>query len=157
MGKTAIITPLYISIAWTLLLSYQLFTQTAVTTVVDYIQTLSPEIGVWLARRIDILVFVHSFAWIFLLSSAIPSVLLGKQRGVLVQFVVCLTLTFLAFIIKDLLAVYELEPVNQMLSLYVIFQNFSFAIIYLSIPYILMLILDIHSRRKAERQIFEEQ
>ncbi|MEM3442655.1 MAG: hypothetical protein QXM86_02170, partial [Candidatus Bathyarchaeia archaeon] len=123
MGKTAIITPLYISIAWTLLLSYQLFTQTAVTTVVDYIQTLSPEIGVWLARRIDILVFVHSFAWIFLLSSAIPSVLLGKQRGVLVQFVVCLTLTFLAFIIKDLLAVYELEPVNQMLSLYVIFQN----------------------------------
>lgn len=157
MGKTAIITPLYISIAWTLLLSYQLFTQTAVTTVVDYIQTLSPEIGVWLARRIDILVFVHSFAWIFLLSSAIPSVLLGKQRGVLVQFVVCLTLTFLAFIIKDLLAVYELEPVNQMLSLYVIFQNLSFAIIYLSIPYILMLILDIHSRRKAERQIFEEQ
>jgi hypothetical protein len=148
MGKTALVTPLYISIAWILLVSYQLFTQTAVSTVVSYITMVLPEIGWWMSYRIDMLVFVHAFAWIFLLSSVIPSVLLGKQRSVLIQFAVCLTLTFMAFIIQDLLKVYELEPINQMLSLYVVFQNPIFATLYLSTPYIFMLLLDISLRKK---------
>ncbi|MGQ9506610.1 MAG: hypothetical protein ACUVTB_01965 [Candidatus Bathycorpusculaceae bacterium] len=148
MGRTALITPLYVSVAWTLLVSYQLFTQTAVSTVVSYITVVLPEIGWWMSYRIDMLVFVHAFAWIFLLSSVIPSVLLGKQRSVLIQFVVCLTLTFLAFIIQDLLKVYELEPIKQMLSLYVLFQSPIFAMLYLFTPYIFMLLLDIGLRKK---------
>ncbi|MDH7477321.1 MAG: hypothetical protein QHH17_02940 [Candidatus Bathyarchaeota archaeon] len=148
MGKVALVTPLYVSVAWILLVSYQLFTQTAVSTVVSYISVVLPEIGWWMSYRIDMLVFVHAFAWIFLLSSAIPSVLLGKQRSVLIQFVVCLTLTFLAFIIQDLLKVYEIEPISQLLGLYFLFQNPIFATLYLSTPYIFMLLLDIGLRKK---------
>ncbi|MDI6690458.1 MAG: hypothetical protein QME50_01130 [Candidatus Bathyarchaeota archaeon] len=148
MGKTALITPLYISLAWTLLVSYQLFTQTAVSTVVSHVTVVLPEIGWWMSYRIDMLVFVHAFAWIFLISSVIPSVLLGKQRSVLIQFVVCLTLTFLAFIIQDLMKVYELPPISQMLNLCVLFENPIFATLYLSTPYVLMLLLDIGLRKE---------
>ncbi|MGB9778112.1 MAG: hypothetical protein ACPLW8_01795 [Candidatus Bathyarchaeales archaeon] len=157
MGKTTLITPLYVSVAWILLVSYQLFTQTAVSTVVSYITMVLPEIGWWMSYRMDMLVFVHGFAWIFLLSSGIPSVLLGKQRSVLIQFVVCLALTFLAFIVQDLLKVYELEPINQMLSFYVLFQNPIFATLYLSTPYLFMLLLDIGLRkRRREDTEFEK-
>ncbi|MEM3699281.1 MAG: hypothetical protein QXL57_00200 [Candidatus Bathyarchaeia archaeon] len=153
MGKTALITPLYISVAWTLLVSYQLFTQTAVSTVVSYITMVLPEIGWWMSYRIDMLVFVHAFAWIFLLSSAIPSVLLGKQRSVLIQFAVCLTLTFLAFIIQDLLKVYEIEPISQLLGLCFLFQNPIFATLYLSTPYVFMLLLDIGLRKRRREDV----
>jgi len=42
MGKSALVTPLYISVAWILLITYQLFTQTAVSTVVSYIKVFWP-------------------------------------------------------------------------------------------------------------------
>ena len=103
MGKATILTPLYVSVAWTLMTSYQLFTQTTVESITRYISTFLPSVGAWMALRIDIIVFVHSFAWIFLLSSAIPSLILGKGRGVLVQFGVCLSLAFLAFVVQDIL------------------------------------------------------
>ncbi|MCJ7721011.1 hypothetical protein MUO98_01190, partial [Candidatus Bathyarchaeota archaeon] len=65
MGKATLLTPVYISVAWTLMTSYQLFTQTTVDTVTTYIYTYLPTVGAWMASRIDMLVFIHSFAWIF--------------------------------------------------------------------------------------------
>lgn len=157
MGKSALVTPLYISVAWVLLITYQLFTQTAVSTVVSYIEMFWPQVGGWLSYRMDVMVFVHSFAWIFLLSSVIPSVLLGKYRSVLVQFAVCLMLTFLAFIIQDVLKFYELEPLSRVFGLCVLFENLFFAVLYLSVPYISMLVLDLYLRRKrAEDEEFEK-
>jgi len=157
MGKSALVTPLYISVAWILLITYQLFTQTAVSTVVSYIKVFWPQVSEWLSYRMDVMVFVHAFAWIFLLSSVIPSVLLGKYRSVLAQFAVCLTLTFLAFIIQDILRFYELEPLSQLFNLCVLFENPIFALLYLSMPYVSMLILDLHLRRKRlEDEEFEK-
>ncbi|MEJ2272333.1 MAG: hypothetical protein P8X91_07620 [Candidatus Bathyarchaeota archaeon] len=115
LGKATILTPLYVSVAWTLMTSYQLFTQTTVESVTRYINVFLPSIGAWMALRIDIIVFVHSFAWIFLLSSAIPSLILGKGRGVLIQFGVCLTLAFLAFIVQDILMSNNSETYNQIM------------------------------------------
>jgi hypothetical protein len=130
------------------MISYQMFTQTAVTTVLIQVNMLWPSVGAWLSSRIDMIVFVYAFAWVFLLSSVIPSVILGKGRSVLVQFIVCLTLTLLAFVFQDALTAHATKPLADLLYLAFLFQNPILAIGYLSMPYILMLILDLNLRRK---------
>ena len=152
LGKAAWATPMYISVAWTLMISYQLFTETAVTTIVTVVNTLLPSVGFWLSSRIDIVIFVYSFAWVFVLSSAIPGLILGKERGVLVQFFVCLTLTFLALITLDILEIYGAASLNQLLGLSFIFNNLVIAALYLALPYILMIALDIRSRNKNKKK-----
>ena len=148
LGKAVYITPLYLSVAWTLMISYQLFTETAVTTVVTQLNTVVPTVGFWLAARVDMVVFVYAFAWTFVLSSVIPSLLLGKERGVLVQFFVCLTLTFLAFALLDVLQNYAGTSLAQLLSFSFLFSNPILAGLYLALPYIVMIGLDVRSRRK---------
>lgn len=150
MGKAALVTPMYISIAWALMVSYQLFTQAAVTTVMPYIAMLSPSAGALLVSRMDMIIFIHAFAWVFLLSSAIPSVILGKEKGVLTQFFVCLALTFSAFMVQDVLTTYVGRSISQIFSLAVLFNNPFLATGYLLIPYLLMVGLDVHSRRKQK-------
>jgi len=103
-----------------------------------------------MASRSDIIIFIHSFAWIFLLSSVIPALLLGRERGVLPQFGVCLTLTFLAFVIQDTLAVFN-GALDQILGLAPILQNPLIATAYLSVPYILMVGFDTRTKRKKEK------
>jgi len=152
LSKAAVVTPLYISVAWTLMVSYQMFTQTAVTTVTTHIDMFWPSVGAWLFHRIDMLVFIHAFAWVFLLSSAIPSIILGKGRGVLIQFFVCLILTFTAFIVQDILTTYGGGPMGQLFSLADLFYNPFLALGYLSLPYLLMLGFDINSRRKQKKK-----
>ena len=148
LGKAVFATPLYLSVAWTLMISYQLFTETAVTTLVTQINTLIPSVGFWLSSRVDMVVFVYAFAWVFILSSVIPSLLLGKERGVLVQFFVCLTLTFLAFVLLDILELYAGTSLAQLLSFAFIFSNPILASLYLALPYIVMIGLDVRSRRR---------
>jgi len=155
VGKAAILTPLYISVAWILITSYQFFTQTTVTTITTQIQTYLPTIGTWLASKLDIITFIHSFAWIFLLSSAIPSIILGKNRGILAQFSVCLTLTFLASVIQDILTGFNIEAFDQILGLAPLFHNPLLAVAYLSLPYLLMMGFDIRGRRKQKKEILE--
>ena len=152
LGKAAVVTPLYVSVAWTLMVSYQLLTQTAVTTVTTYVDTFWPSVGTWLVSRMDMLIFIHAFAWVFLLSSAIPSVILGKGRGVLIQFFVCLTLTFSAFIVQDIITTYENRSIGQIFNLAVLFHNPFLALGYLSLPYLLMVGFDINSRRKQKKK-----
>ena len=153
MGKWALVTPLYLSGAWTLLISYQLFTQTAVTTVLSYVNLLYPPVGVWLLSRIDMIVFMYAFAWVFILSSVIPSMMLGKSRGVLTQFFFSLTLTFLAIVIQDgLIATFNADKIDQIFRLSFLFDNPFIATIYLSIPYITMIIVDARSRRSIEKE-----
>lgn len=97
------------------------------------------------------MVFIHAFAWIFVLSSVIPSVILGKGRGVLVQFFLCLTLVFVAFLVEETLTfMMGIQPIRQLGTLLTWLQNPIFAGAYLSVPYLFMLYLDIHSRRKRK-------
>jgi hypothetical protein len=150
LGKAVLATPLYVSVAWTLMVSYQLFTQTAVATTLTYLNMIWPSLGAWLVSRMDVIVFLYAFAWVFVLSSVIPSVILGKERSVLVQFFVCLTLTFVAFLIQDTL-VNSGRPIDQILSIAELFNNPFIAMSYLSMPILLMLMLDIRSRRRKKR------
>ncbi len=154
LGKAVFITPLYLSVAWTLMISYQLFTETAVTTLVTQINTLTPSVGFWLSSRVEMVVFVYAFAWVFVLSSVIPALLLGKERSVLVQFFVCLTLTFLAFALVDAMEIYAGASLAQLLNFAFVFSNPVLATLYLSLPYVVMIALDIKARRqnKAKNQ-----
>jgi len=156
LGKATIITPLYISVAWALMTSYQLFTQTTVTSVTIFIGTHLPTIGAWMASRLDMIIFIHSFAWIFLLASAIPSLILGKERGVLAQFGVCLTLTFLAAVVQDAVTGFDIGTMDQILGLAPVFQNPALAAAYLSLPYLLMIGFDIRGKRKKEKWLKAE-
>jgi hypothetical protein len=151
VDKAHIITPLYISVAWILITTYQFFTQTTVTTVTAQIQTFSPILGSWLTTRLDLVTFIHSFAWIFLLSSAIPSIILGKTRGILAQFSVCLVLTFIASIIQDVLTGLSIGTLDKIFGLAPLFQNPILAGAYLSLPYILMIGFDIRGRRQYQK------
>ena len=130
------------------MISYQLFTETAVTSIVTQLNTFIPTVGFWLAARVDMVVFVYAFAWTFVLSSVIPSLLLGKERSVLVQFFVCLTLTFLAFVLLDVLQNYAGTSLAQLLSFSFLFSNPLIAGLYLGLPYIVMLSLDVRARRR---------
>lgn len=152
LGKAALEAPLYISVAWILMISYQMFTQTAVLTLVTYINMFWPFAGAWLTSRVDMITFVSAFAWIFVLSSVIPSAILGKERGVIIQFFVCLASTFLAFIAFDVLEAYKIGPVNYLLSFVVLLNNPFLAIAYLSIPYVIMLALDLRARRLRNKK-----
>jgi hypothetical protein len=152
LGKAALTTPLYISLAWTLLVSYQLFTQTAVSTFISSINMFWPSVGTWLSFRIDIIVFIHAFAWIFVLSSVIPSAILGKERSVLAQFFVCLTLTFVAFMVQDAINTYGGGLSDQLLSLATLFYDPYLAVGYLIMPYLLMLVFDIQTKKNQKRK-----
>jgi len=153
MGKAAF-TPFYISVAWTLMVGYQLFTQTAVVTVVALIHQSWPSTTIaWLVSRIDMMIFIHAFAWVFLLSSVIPSVLLKKKDSVLMQFLACLAIALIPIWMKENLHLYtDSQLVAQIFSLSSLFKDPLFAASFLLLPYILMLSHDIHLRVKEHRQ-----
>jgi len=146
--KSALAAPAYLSIAWTLMISYQLFTEAAVITVVTGIKSIIPLIGTWLVDNQDMIVFVYAFAWVFVLSSVIPSKILGKERSVLIQFIVVLSLTFSAFIILDLLKYSFGTVIDPLFCFAYLLNNPILAILYLSIPYILMISLDLRTKNK---------
>jgi hypothetical protein len=154
--RAALATPAYLSVAWALMVSYQIFTETAVKTVVNSIGVYSPLLGNWLSFRIDMIVFIYAFAWVFVLSSIIPSLILGKERSVIVQFIVCLGLTLSALVLIDILKGYGWDFTNQTVLLanpYLqIFANLFFAAFYLSLPYLLMLGIDLKGRKKHRQQ-----
>ena len=154
MGKVSLLTPIYMSVAWTLMTTYQLFTQITVNTITISMTGLVPVVGQWLAARIDLIVFIHSFAWIFLLSSFIPAVLLGKQRGVLMQFFVCLTLAVLANVVQGAVADVGGGPIDQILGLAPLFRNPFLATAYMSLPYVMMAWFDVRGKRQKQQMLW---
>lgn len=155
--RAALVTPAYLSVAWALMVSYQIFTQTAVKTVVDNLVVYAPFVGLWLNSRIDMVVFVYAFAWVFVLSSIIPTLILGKERSVFVQFLVCLGLTLLGFVLIDVFkSAYGFDlsdPVVLLAHPYMqIFSNIVFAVFYLSVPYVLMIVIDYRGKKKREQR-----
>lgn len=68
----------------------------------------------------------------------------------LVQFVVCLILTFVAFVVQDVIMAYGYGSLGNMLGLVMFLSNPVFAAAYLSTPYVLMLLLDLRSRKRRK-------
>jgi hypothetical protein len=152
MGKAALITPAYISFAWTLMISYQFFTETAVKTVINEILVQWPQIGGWLVNRIDTLVFIYAFSWVFVLSSVIPTLILGKERGMFIQFLVVLAVTVPVFIIQDVLATCTGLEVDQIFNLAVFLNNPLDAASFLFLPYIVIVLIDVFGWANKHRR-----
>jgi uncharacterized membrane protein YqaE (UPF0057 family) len=153
--KAGLIAPLYLSVSWVLTVSYQLLTDTAVRTIGTDIGSFWPAAGVWINANIQTLVFVYAFTWIFVLSSVIPSAIVGEKRGVLAQYLVVLVLSLLAFFMPDILFTTFGININQIVSSAVILQNPAVAILYLSAPYLFMVGMDLRSRSIMKRKALE--
>lgn len=141
--------PLYLSISWVLTISYQLLTQTAVSSVAGQVALLWPSGSVWINSNIGTIVFVYAFTWIFVLSSVIPSKILGKERSVLIQYIVVLILSLIAFFMPEILFSVANIQIDQSFGASQFLQNPIIAGIYLAVPYLFMLGLDIHAKRVA--------
>lgn len=157
--KAGIITPLYLSVSWILTVTYQLLTETAVNSVAGQFAVFWPSTSAWITNNINTVVFVYAFTWIFVLSSVIPAKILGKERGVIAQYIVVLTLSLIAFFMPDILFSLSGVRIDEILNAAVILQNPFIAIVYLAVPYFFMLGLDLHARRaariKKERDLIE--
>ena len=140
---------MYLSFSWVLTVSYQLFTDTAVKSLALYVNLWSPNVGAWLNANIQTVVFIYAFTWIFVLSSVIPSVLLGKERSVLIQYTVVLILTLLAFYMADILQIAAGIQIKDILNASTFLTNPITAAFYLAVPYLFMLGLDFRYRRAA--------
>ena len=108
--------------------------------------------GFMVGARIDLAVFVCSFAWMFVLSSVISNLLFGKQRRVFIQFLISLALTVTSTVLFDALksSGFDLTNPNNVLSnsYTQFFGNAFFAFFYLSLPYIFMLVIDLRAMSK---------
>ena len=151
MVKLIWATPVYLSVAWALMISYQLFTETAVKTIVAGIGLVFPSAGFWLGSRIDMIVVINAFAWVFVLSSVIPSVIIGKERSILFQFFVCLILTVVSFVILDAIQNIAGPLLDQIHGASFLFSNLFFAVLYLSLPYIVMFGIDWYVKKKQKK------
>jgi hypothetical protein len=148
--KAAFLTPLYLSLSWVLTVSYQLFTDTAVRSLAVHVNLWMPNAGSWLNSNIQTVVFIYAFTWIFVLSSVIPSAILGKERSVIMQYIVVLILTLLAFYMADILQVAAGIQVKDLLNASTLLTNPILATSYLAVPYLFMIGLDIRVRRAAQ-------
>lgn len=155
IGKAAITTPIYFSFAWLLIMSYQLFTEMAVSTILRELNVLWPNVGAWLISKTGTLVFVYAFSWLFLLSSVIPSWLVGKRKGTLIQFIIVLLLTVSVSFFETLFVSLTEFEIDKVFNLTVYLNNPLDAATYLMLPYIIMLVLDLSNRRneKAENTL----
>ena len=150
--KAGLVAPLYLSVSWLLTVSYQLFTDTAVRTIGTNIGFLWPNTGEWITSNIQTIVFIYAFTWIFVLSSVIPSVILGKERKVLTQYMVVLILSSIAFFMPDILLTFAGIDVNQILAMSAFLENPAVAAVYLAFPYLFMLGLDLRCRLLMKRK-----
>ena len=151
MVRSSFLAPLYVSSSWMLIITHQVFTETAISTIIEKFQTPLSAFGAFPWLSIDVLVFIYSFAWIFVLSSVIPSIILGKERGVLFQFLVVLAITFVSSYVPNIIGRIKIIQVNELFELSKIFQDHVFATIYLLLPFILMVIIDLHGRITSTR------
>jgi hypothetical protein len=151
MAKLIWATPVYLSVAWALMISYQLFTTTAVETIVHNIDYGFPAIGSWLISRIDMIVVINAFAWVFVLSSVIPSIILGKERSILIQFFVCLILTVVSFLILDAIQTMGGPLLEQLQGASFLFSNLFFATLYLILPYIAMFAIEWQMKKRQKK------
>ncbi len=137
---------IYLIIAWVLMVSYQIFTQSALTTVTTSLGGSIPILASWISSEANVTIFICSFAWMFVLSSLISIIMFGKERRLTIQFLVSLALTLTGSALLGLLHVAGLDLSNpSFLSqpFTLLFGNVFFAFFYLALPFIFMVAVDL--------------
>lgn len=149
--RPIVLTTAYLIIAWALMVSYQIFTQTALSTVVVALNGTMPMVATWLGSSSAVTTFICGFAWMFVLSAIVQSLMFGKERRLSIQFLVSLGLTVAGSAVLGLLSWAGLDMSNpNVLSspFTAVFGNAVFAGFYLALPFIFMLAMDYRAVRK---------
>lgn len=130
------------------MVSYQIFTQTAVASVAEALRGPAPMIADLLnsSSSKDVVTFVCGFSWMFVLSAIAQSLMFGRERRLSIQFLVSLALTAAGSAVLWLLnAVWGkniADPVLLSGPFSAVFGNAVFATFYLALPFIFMLVMD---------------
>lgn len=137
---------IYLILAWILVVSYQIFTQSALTTVASSLGGLTPGLASFINSKAELATFICSFAWMFVLSSLISILMFGKERRLTIQFLVSLALTLTGSALLGLLNLVGLDLSNpNVLShpFILLFSNAFFGFFYLTLPFIFMVAVDL--------------
>jgi hypothetical protein len=143
----------YLIVAWSLMVSYQIFTQSALATVAASISGPSPLISSWLQSSSDLAGFICSFAWMFVLSAVVAQLMFGHERRLSIQFLVSLGLTLAGSTLLGLLGSVGVDLANpNVLSdpFAAVLGNAVFAWFYLALPFIFMLVMDWRAIKKKK-------
>lgn len=154
--RASLLAPMYLSVSWVLTVSYQLFTDAAVKSIATFTMSSLPTVGNWMNSNVETLVFIYAFTWIFVLSSVIPQVILGKQKSVLIQYAVVLILTLIAFFMADILQLFLGIQIEEVFKAADFLKNPLLGGFYLSIPYLFMIGIDIRSRKRRSKDQLAE-
>ena len=154
MARGKLVTTVLLAVAWVLMLTYQIFTKTALTTVVSSMGAV-PSLALLLNSNIDVEIFICAFAWMFVLSSTISNLMFGKQKRIFLQFLVGLILTLTASGLLTALKDIGLDlsnPNTVMSNSYAhVFNNALFSGFYLSLPFICMIAIDLRTMKKWKK------
>lgn len=145
------LTAAYLVLAWVLMVSYQIFTQTAVASVATALTGPAPTLAAWISSSTDITAFICGFAWMFVLSAVVQSLMFGRERRLSIQFLVSLGLTAAGSVVLGLLNVAGLDLANPTVlsdPFTMLFGNAGFAGFYLTLPFLFMVAIDLRSIRK---------
>ena len=137
---------IYLILAWVLVVSYQVFTQSALTTVASSLGGLTPGLASFINSKAELATFICSFAWMFVLSSLISILMFGKERRLTIQFLVSLALTLTGSALLGLLNGVGLDLSNPNVLSHpftLLFSNAFFAFFYLALPFIFMVAVDL--------------
>ncbi len=149
--RPIVLTASYLIIAWVLMVSYQIFTQSALNTVATALSGPVPLVASWLSSGSASAVFICGFAWMFVLSAIVESLMFGKEKRLSFRFLVSLGLTLAGSAVLALLGLAGLDLSNpSVLSgpFNAVFGNSFFAGFYLALPFIFMLAMDFRAMHK---------
>jgi hypothetical protein len=156
MRRSLLVTAILLIVAWLLMLSYQIFTKTALTTIASGLGGYSSASASALSSNINIAAFVCSFAWMFVLSSVISGLIFGQQKRIFIQFLIGLILTVTASAIFDGFKImgYDLSNPNTLLSnpFAKVLGNGALAFFYLALPFIFMIAVDLRAMTKQRKK-----
>lgn len=132
------------------MISCQLFTQTAVATVMPCVGTFFRSVGSWLTSRMDMMIFIYAFAWF---SSIVRHTMRHSwERKKRPRSIFRLPyVNFHCLHGSTCHRNYGRGAMDQS-SFAVFFNNPLLAGLYLSMPYLLMLALEIHSRKSWKKR-----
>ncbi len=155
MARGILVTSILLVAAWVLMLTYQIFTKTALTTVASSLNDAIPYLASTLSSNLGIAVFICSFAWMFVLSTVISNLIFGKQRRIFIQFLIGLVLTLTASGLFDAAKWFGWDLSNPKILLanrYAqVFNSSLFSALFLSLPFVFMIAMDLRSMIQARK------
>jgi hypothetical protein len=146
MARSFALKALYLVLAWVLMVSYQIFTQSALKTIAFYMDGIIPPVSSLLNSNSATAIFICSFAWMFVLSALVSIIMFGRERRLTIQFMVSLALTLTGSALLGLLNLSGLDFSNpNILSqpFNLLFGNVYFAFFYLALPFVFMVLVDL--------------